>query len=141
VNTENVPQFDARVDYANQLRIGFSRYVTDDFVDSYGIENNILGILNGNLPGLPVTSGIAEFSFQNINLSPTGDPGPTLNGLGRLANTYEYSDGLTKVMGRNTLKFGADIQHVQGEVLNPQNDPRGCFNAEYTGNTLADFLV
>jgi outer membrane receptor protein involved in Fe transport len=199
VNTESVPQFDARVDYVisdhdrifghesylhrdytspapgtefmmgsnpnatnanhlavgawdhifsgtmtNQFRFGLSRYVTDDFVDSFGVnENNTLGILNGNLTGLPVTSGIAEFNFQNINLSATGDPGPIPNGLGRLANIFEYSDALTKIMGRNTLKFGADIQHVQGEVINPQNDPRGCFNfnGDYTGNTLADFLV
>ncbi len=199
VNTEGVPQFDARVDYVhsdhdrffahesylhrdyqspapgtlfmqgsnpnatndnhlaviawdhifsgtmtNQLRVGFNRYVTDDFVDSFGVnENNTLGILNGNLSGIPSTSGIAEFHFDNINLSPTGDPGPVPNGLGRLANIYEYSDGLTKVTGRHTLKFGTDIQHIQGGVANPQNDPRGCFNfnGEYTGNTLADFLV
>ena len=199
VNTEGVPQFDARVDYAfsdhdrffaresylhrdftspapgtqfmmgsnpnatndnhlavlawdhifnttttNQLRIGFNRYVTDDFVDSFGInENNTLGILNGNLAGIPSTSGIAEFNFQNINLSPTGDPGPIPNGLGRLANIYEYSDAFSKVWGRHTLKFGTDIQHIQGGVANPQNDPRGCFNfnGEYTGNTFADFLV
>jgi outer membrane receptor protein involved in Fe transport len=200
VNTESVPQFDARVDYAysdhdrffahesylhrdytspapgtlymmgsnpnatnsnhlavvawdhifgptmaNQLRIGFNRYVTDDFVDSFAQNtiNNTLGIPNGNLAGIPSTFGIAEFNFQNINLSPTGDPGPVPNGLGRLANIFEYSDALSKVWGRHTLKFGTDIQHVQGGVANPQNDPRGCFNfnGEYTGNTLADFLV
>ena len=128
----------------NQLRVGFNRYATSDFVVSFGIdENNKLGILNGNLTGIPATSGIAEFNFQNINLSPTGDTGSVPNGLGRLANIYEYSDGLTKVMGRHTMKFGTDIQHIQGGVSNPQNDPRGCFNfnGNYTGNTLADFLV
>jgi outer membrane receptor protein involved in Fe transport len=199
VNTQSVPQFDARVDYAfsdhdrffaresylhrdytspapgtqfmmgsnpnatndnhsaviawdhifsgtmtNQFRIGFNRYVTNDFVDSFGVnENNTLGILNGNLSGIAATSGIAEFTFQNSNLSPTGDPGPIPNGLGRLANIFEYSDGFTKVMGRHTLKFGTDIQHIQGGVANPQNNPRGCFsfNGEYTGNTIADFLL
>jgi len=128
----------------NEFRLGFNRYVTSDFVDSYGIdENNKLGILNGNLAGVAATSGIAEFNFQNINLSPTGDPGPIPNGLGRLANIYEYSDGLSKVWGRQTLKFGTDIQHIQGGVANPQNNPRGCFNfnGEYTGNAFADFLV
>jgi outer membrane receptor protein involved in Fe transport len=128
----------------NQLRVGFNRYATSDFVTSFGIaENNTLGILNGNLAGIAATSGIAEFHFDNINLSPTGDTGSVPNGLGRLANIYEYSDGLTKIMGRHTMKFGTDIQHIQGGVANPQNDPRGCFNfnGNYTGNTLADFLV
>jgi outer membrane receptor protein involved in Fe transport len=200
VNTETVPQFDARVDYAisskdrifgresylhrdynspapgtlymqgsnpnatnanhlavvawdhifsptmtNQFRFGFNRYVTDDFVDSFAQKNinNELGILNGNLPGVPATYGIAEFNFQNSNLSPTGDPGPIPNGQGRLANIFEYADGLSKVIGRQTLKFGLDIQHIQGAVSNPQNNPRGCFNfnGEYTGNSFADFLV
>jgi outer membrane receptor protein involved in Fe transport len=128
----------------NQLRIGFNRYATSDFVTSFGIaENNKLGILNGNLTGIAATSGIAEFHFDNINLSPTGDTGSVPNGLGRLANIYEYADSLTLIRGRNTLKFGTDIQHIQGGVSNPQNDPRGCFNfnGNYTGNTLADFLV
>jgi hypothetical protein len=200
VNTESVPQFDARVDYAfsdhdrffaresylhrdftspspgtpymmgsnpnatndnhsaviawdhifsgtmtNQFRVGFNRYVTNDFVDSFGSTNinNTLGILNGNLSGIPATYGIAQFNFQNINLSPTGDPGPIPNGLGRLANIFEFSEGYNKILGRHSLKFGADIQHIQGGVANPQNNPRGCFNfnGEYTGNTLADFLV
>jgi hypothetical protein len=128
----------------NQFRIGFNRYATSDFVTSFGIdENNKLGILNGNLTGIAATSGIAEFNFQNSNLSPTGDTGSVPNGLGRLANIYEYEDSLTKVWGRHTLKVGTDIQHIQGGVANPQNDPRGCFNfnGNYTGNTLADFLV
>lgn len=199
-NTETVPQFDARIDYAisdhdrifgresylhrdynspapgtlymmgsnpnatnanhlavvawdhvfnttmtNQFRFGFSRYVTNDFVDSFSdpMINNTLGILNGNISGAPSTYGIAQFNFQNINLSPTGDPGPIPNGLGRLANIFEYADGLSKVWGRQTLKVGLDWQHIQGEVANPQNNPRGCFNfnGEYTGNAFADFLV
>jgi outer membrane receptor protein involved in Fe transport len=199
-NTETVPQFDARIDYAisdhdrifgresylhrdynspapgtefmmgsnpnatnanhlavvawdhifnttmtNQFRFGFNRYVTNDFVDSFGspMINNSLGILNGNISGEPSTYGIAQFNFQNINLSPTGDPGPIPNGLGRLANIFEFADGLSKVWGRQTLKVGFDIQHIQGEVANPQNNPRGCFNfnGEYTGNSFADFLV
>lgn len=199
VNTESVPQFDARVDFAysdrnrffaresylhrkfsspapgtqfmmgsnpnatndnhsavlawdhifsgtmvNEFRFGFNRYVTSDFVDSYGVaENNTLGIPNGNLSGVAATSGIAEFNYQNMTLSATGDPGPIPNGLGRLANIFEISENLTKTIGRHTLKVGTDIQHIQGGVANPQNDPRGCFNfnGQYTGNTFADFLV
>ena len=205
VNTEAVPQFDTRVDYAfsendrffaresylhrnftspapgtpflmgsnpnatnanhlaviawdhifgptmtNQARIGFNRYVTDAFVDSFAQSNinNTLGILNGNIAGEPSTSGIAEFTFNNISLGNssgdlTGDPGSVPNGLGRVANIYEYSDALSEVWRRHILTLGADIQHIQGGVSNPQNDPRGCFNfnGEYTGNAFADFLV
>lgn len=131
---------------SNEFRFGFNRYVTNDWVDSFTSGqsiNNQLGILNGNLSGVPATYGIAEFTFQNINLSPTGDPGPIPNGLGRLADVYEYSEAFTKIWGRHTLKFGTDIQHIVGAVYNPQNDPRGCFSftGAYTGNALGDFLV
>jgi hypothetical protein len=211
LNTESVPQFDARVDYAfsdrdrffaresylhrnytspppgtlymmgnnpnatnanhsavlawdhifsgtmvNEFRFGFNRYDTSDFVDSFSASsiNNTLGIPNGNLSGVPATYGIAEFTMQNTNFSSTGDPGPIPNGLGRLANIFEFSENLTKTIGRETFKFGTDIQHIQGSVTNPQNDPRGCFSfdGEYTapagtgiavpqGAALADLLL
>jgi hypothetical protein len=193
-NTESVPQFDARVDYAfsdrdrfftresylhrnykspppgtlymdgnnpnatnanhsaviawdhtfsgtmvNEFRFGFNRYATSDFVDSFSANNinNTLGIPNGNLSGVPATYGIAEFTMTNTNFSPTGDPGPIPNGLGRLANIFEISENLTKILGRHTLKFGTDIQHIQSTVTNPQNDPRGCFS--FSGNYTDPF--
>lgn len=129
----------------NQLRIGFNRYATSDWVDSFGInENNILGIPNGNLLGLPITSGIAQFNVSGGNfLSPTGDPGPIPNGLGRLANIFEEADNYSWIHGRHTFQFGGDVQRVQTSVRNPQNDPRGqfFFGGGYTGNGLADLLI
>jgi len=130
---------------SNEFRFGLNRYYTADFVDDFtsgATINNTLGIINGNL-GTPATQGIAQFSFQNINLSSTGDNGWPPNGVGRVANIFEYSETFTKIMGRHTLKLGTDIQHIQGAVYNDQNDPRGCFNftGGFTGNTLSDFLV
>ena len=132
----------------NQARMGFSRYDTVDFANAYGIEeNNNLGIPNGNISGLPITSGIAQFNISG-GWSSTGDPGWLPNGLGRLANIYEWVDTVSMVHGRNTIKFGASLERVQTSVRNAQNDPRGIltFGGGYTGAgtqgaALADLLV
>ena len=61
-------------------------------------ENNLLGIPNGNIGGLPITSGIAQFFPNNENgWSSTGDPGWVPNGLGRLANIFEYVDTVSMI--------------------------------------------
>jgi Carboxypeptidase regulatory-like domain len=128
----------------NEARFGFNRYATVDFNNAHLIEqNNALGIPNGNISGLPITTGIAQFNFNNSPYASTGDPGYLPNGLGRLANIFEYDDNLTKIMGRHSLKFGTDIERLQTSVRNAQSDPRGQFNfgGGYTGNTLADLLV
>ncbi len=132
----------------DQARMGFSRYDTVDFANAYGIEeNNNLGIPNGNISGLPITSGIAQFNISG-GWSSTGDPGWLPNGLGRLANIYEWVDTVSMVHGRNTIKFGASLERVQTSVRNAQNDPRGIltFGGGYTGAgtqgaALADLLV
>jgi hypothetical protein len=132
----------------NQARMGFSRYNTVDFANSFGIEeNNNLGLPNGNIGGLPITSGIAQFNISG-GWSSTGDPGWPPNGLGRLANIYEWVDTVSMVHGRHTLKFGGSFERVQTSVRNAQNDPRGIidFGGGYTGggtqgSALADLLV
>ncbi|MGA7029775.1 MAG: carboxypeptidase regulatory-like domain-containing protein [Candidatus Acidiferrales bacterium] len=131
---------------SNEFRFGFNRYDTSDFVPAFGVDaNNALGIPNGNLSGLPITSGIAQFTIQGINggSALVGDQGPIPNGLGRLANIYEYTDNVTWIKGKHTFKFGGDIQWFQTSVRNPQNDPRGqfSFGGGYTGSGFADFLV
>jgi len=143
----------------NDLRIGFNRFNVSDTANSYGVnENNALGIINGNIPGLPYTSGIARFEISgftvNNNLggsssSLTGDPGWT--NAKRVANIFDYTDGLTWVKGKHTLKFGGDIQQIQSSLTNSQDDPRGIFrfDANYTsnagaagtGNAYASFLL
>jgi len=127
----------------NSFRFGFSRYKTVDFVEDYADANinNQLGLPNGNLAGLPITSGIAAFNINGF--SGTGDPGWLPNGPGRIANMYELSDSFTMIRGIHTLKLGTDIQRWQTSVRNAQNDPRGIidFSGGYTGNALADLLV
>jgi len=143
----------------NNLRIGFNRFNVVDTANSYGInENNALGIINGNIPDLPYTSGIARFEISGFNVSNnlggsssslTGDPGWT--NAKRVANIFDYTDGLTWIKGKHTLKFGGDIQQIQSSLTNSQDDPRGIFrfDANYTsnggaagtGNAYASFLL
>jgi hypothetical protein len=138
----------------NEVRLGFNRYNTVDFANAYGInENNNLGIPNGNIPGLPYTSGIAQFNVPGYGYSGapglTGDPGWT--NAKRVANIFELTDGLTWVRGKHTFKFGGDLQRVQSTLTNSQDDPRGIFNfnsnytsnmgAAGTGNAYASFLL
>lgn len=141
----------------NELRIGFNRFNVHDTANSYGVdENNILGIPNGNIPGLPYTSGIAQFNIAGYAVSGgnggpglTGDPGWT--DAERIANIFDYTDNLTWTKGKHTLKFGTDIQRIQSTLTNAQDDPRGIFNfngnytsnlgASGTGNAYASFLL
>ena len=141
----------------NALRIGFNRFNVVDTANSYGVEeNNILGITNGNIPGLAYTSGIAQFNIAGYAVS-GGNSGPGLTGdpgwtdAKRIANIFDYNDNLTWVKGSHTLKFGGDIQQIQSTLTNSQDDPRGIFNfngnytsnlgASGTGNSYASFLL
>jgi hypothetical protein len=138
----------------NELRVGFNRFNVVDTANSYGInQNNILGIPNGNIPELPYTSGIAQFNISGFLVSGgpglTGDPGWT--NAKRIANIFDYTDSLTWVRGKHTLKFGGEIQRVQSTLTNSQTDPRGIFKfdgsytsnqgATGTGNPYASFLL
>jgi hypothetical protein len=134
------------VTLSNEFRFGFNRYNTADFVPAFGTDaNNALGIPNGNLQNLELTSGIAQFKIQGINSGNplVGDMGPIPNGLGRLANIFSYVDTVTWIKGRHNFKFGGSINRYQTSVRNPQNDPRGIFNfgGGFTGSGFADFLV
>jgi hypothetical protein len=132
----------------NEFRMGFNRFNVVDWANTYGINvNNTLGIPNGNIPGLAYTSGIADFDISGF--TQTGDPGWT--NAKRIANIFDYTDGLTWVRGKHTLKFGTDIQQIQSTLTNSQDDPRGhfWFNGNYTsnqgasgtGNPFASFLL
>ncbi len=132
----------------NELRIGFNRFAVTHFGPDFGVnKNNELGIPNGNIPGLPYTSGIARFSIPGFQQ--TGAPGST-NAV-RVANIFQYTDNFSWIRSRHTIKFGADIRRVQSTLTNPQSGPRGVFEfdrnissnqgAAGTGSPWASFLL
>lgn len=132
----------------NEARVGFNRFALTQVGADFGIdENNLLGIPNGNIPGLAYTSGVAQFNipgFQN-----TGSQG-YVNSQ-RIATTYQYTDTFSIVTGRHSIRFGGDIRRVHSTLTNPQTQPRGLFtfDGNYTsnqgtagtGNAFGSFLL
>ncbi len=113
----------------NEFRLGFNRFAVTQVGADFGTtKNNDLGIPNGNIPGLPYTSGIAQFNIPGFQQ--TGSQG--FGNSQRIANILEYTDNFTWIRSKHTLKFGADIQQVQSTLTNPQTQPRGLF--EFDGN-------
>jgi Carboxypeptidase regulatory-like domain/TonB dependent receptor len=131
-----------------ELRVGSNRYFTHQFAEDFDVmENNLLGIPNGNLSDYPETAGIA--SFRPSGFSNTGSPGTT-NAV-RVGRTYNLTNNLSWLKGRHTLKFGEDLRLYKGAVTNPQTQPQGRFTfdrlytsnagASGTGYSFATFLL
>jgi hypothetical protein len=130
----------------NDFRVGYTRAWLLEFPNDHGIdENDIVGLPNGNLPGI-FGSGIAQFNVPGYES--TGDPGwPGEHDY----NIGDITDGLTIERGSHSVKAGADLEHVSMVDTNPQDDPRGIINfngdvtsnngAAGTGNPYASFLL
>ena len=104
-----------------------------------------------------VTSGLANSAFgigvpQNSSKA-TGLANMTINGffsvgdvaqpfVSRLNEVMNFSDDLTWVRGRHSMKFGLDIRR-EHMVIAFVNRPNGdfTFNGDATGNAAADFLL
>jgi hypothetical protein len=109
--------------------------------------------IDGGQRGLNV---IKETGLQGLNNLPDdwGMPVISISGFSSLThngnNRYfyhdrnrQFTDSLTSIVGRHTLKFGIDVRHQYPDV---QNVPLGLygqfsFNGVFTGNPYADFLL
>ena len=125
----------------NEFRFGF----TDD---NFGNSNPFNGRAFTNALGLADISqniffnGVSEVDFGPSNM--TGVTVDRLNGNNQ-ARTYEFSDNLSWVKGRHTVKFGMDMQLIRAV------DPLGFFGADnygtfsfqgvFSGNDFTDFLL
>lgn len=124
----------------NQFRFGYSRR---DF-DQTSLQDG--GITVPGLPSNSFNSVLPIFTvagFQQI--------GPTTAANSNFTTSItEFLDTFTKVRGRHTIKFGADLRREALDVLNPPN-PTGSFGFTTTGtnsssvpgsgNAFASFLL
>ncbi len=127
----------------NELHLGILRY------------NNVIGQPHGGLgvslasqgfttgagtPGIYVQAPQFE-GVENISF-PTFVMGVPITNLTQVNNTYYVSDGLSRVMGSHTLKFGGQF-HIDQVNEHPNATFNGTFNIDgtETGSPYADFML
>ncbi|MBV8476113.1 MAG: TonB-dependent receptor [Acidobacteria bacterium] len=126
----------------NELHVNYTRFafVRNKPVEglgditSFGFTKGGLGVIPSN----PMYEGVATTNLNNTGVSFGIPDGIT----GQYNNTYEITDGFSKVKGRHTLKFGTDVRYIQVNERNTYT-PNGWFqfNGGETGNDFADFLL
>ena len=132
----------------NEFRFGINKYDLAQFGSDFGIpKNNELGIPNGNIEGHPYTFGIADFNVTGFLR--TASPG--FSNSVRIGKTLQFSDTLTWLVDKHSLKFGGDYRNISSTLTNPQTQPRGFFTfdrnytsnrgAANTGHPFASFLL
>jgi hypothetical protein len=93
-----------------------------------------LGIIPDAYPGYP--EYMPQVYFNNFTIG-----APALITF-QPDNTYMVSDGLSKVVGTHTLKFGGEFRYLQVNERNlASQDGAFVFNGTVTGVDFADFLV
>jgi hypothetical protein len=126
----------------NEFRMSYTRIVVRSLPQG-GIAPSLssMGFVTGagtlgiNNAGPTGYASIPDISLNNFSF---GDPG-TSNGI---QNTYSIGDNFSKIIGRHTLKFGAEYRYYQmnnrngGEFLGGFN-----FTGGETGYDVADYLL
>ena len=93
-----------------------------------------LGIIPNAYPGFP--EYMPQLYFNNFALG-----APSLITF-QPNNTYTVSDGLSKVKGRHTLKFGGEFRYLQINERNlASQDGAFTFDGTITGVDFADYLL
>ena len=93
--------------------------------------------------GLTLNQDPAEYGLPSVTLSGGyyAGGGATINQGGR-DNLLQFSDTVSWVLGRQTLRAGADIRYTRFyQRLGLGNNGSFTFDGRYTGNPVADFLL
>jgi hypothetical protein len=133
--------YSIRPSLINEFRFGFTRnnngktntFKGQAFAQSLGINN----IASNNL----YFNGVTELDFNDV----TSLNSDRLSGINK-SDVYQYTDTLSWIKGRHTMKFGLDLRHIQSVSPLGFNgaDNYGTFDftsALFTGNDFADFLL
>src|SRR5262249_33806548 len=108
----------------NTFRFGFSRnFPREQEVQDPPIPSSLYYV-----PTVPQMGGLT------ISNSVTG-VGQGVPGEARGVNSFQWIDDMTITKGRNTMKFGVNINRVQFNGYNPGRDA-----AQYAFNSIQDFF-
>ncbi len=129
--------------------------------DTWTIRPNMINVARfgvNRIDAKPnVTSGLSlgslGFQYTGSNATAAGLPFITINGFfttgdaqqpfaNRVNNVISFSDDLSWIVGRHSVKFGGEIRRDQINVVYI-NRPNGdfTFTGQYAGNAAADFLL
>jgi hypothetical protein len=128
----------------NELRLNYTRMGLHLDQPTGGVGDiSSFGFVKGGLGIIPVDPGPPYEGMPLTCLNLLGDciGLPSLS-TGQFNNTAQISDNYSKVVGRHTMKFGAEYRYLQ---INERNvcAPNGnfSFSGTETGNDFADFLL
>jgi hypothetical protein len=156
----SIPGFDALfIGRAQLLSLSDTKVIgahtVNEFHAGYPLNRNIIGQPHGGLgvslasqgfttgagtPGIFVQAPQFE-GLENITF-PTFVMGVPITNLTQVNNTYYLSDGLSRSVGADTVKFGGQF-HIDEVNNHPNATFNGTFNINgtETGSPYADFLL
>ncbi len=134
----------------NEFRFTYLRESQGEYL--HPLATNLVRNFGFNVPdgsdrtGITPELGPSREGMPFITLSGAFAIGNNYEGeLPQAGNTFQWSDNLSKVIGRHTLKFGADLRRLQfNQFLYFNVNGSYYYYAEgynSTGNVIADFLL
>lgn len=128
----------------NEFRFGFTNnFLYQAFpIEGAGADNQ-LGLTGMSFANHPNTGAFPTFNFSD---------GTGFTQIGRdkdgpqASRTYQFTDNLSRTMGKHTLRVGMDARHVFYETVVRwgQSDDFGAFTFNqgvFTGSSFGDFLL
>lgn len=156
----NVPGFGAISSGRSQLlNLGWTRAwgsnTVNEFHFSYMRSANDIGQPQGGvgptLASQGFVSGEGTLGIVPLNKAVEGIENVSLNDLTfgvdvtgerQVNNTFQWTDSFSRVLGKHTLKFGADLHKDQVNIdSNSINNGAFVFQGTETGSDFADFLL
>lgn len=154
----NVPGFnDLNLGRTQLLSLGHNKALSttavNDFHFSYLRDSNNLGVPVGGVGVSLASQGFQIGGSGIVPLNPQGEGveniifnaysiGTTPNELRQTNNTLQWIDNFSKVLGRHTMKFGAEFHYDQINThVIAQFNGNFLFTGSETGSDFADFLL
>lgn len=130
-------------DAVNEFHLGFTRNAHQVGLPHGGLGVSLAsqGFVTGpGTPGIvvqaPKLEGVENIVFNSFAM------GVTVTGVNQTGNTYQLSDGYSRVLGSHTLHVGGQV-HFDQVNLQPNATFNGTFSfsGSETGSDFADFLL
>ncbi len=128
----------------NEFRFGFTNsLVQTTFPIQGAVADDQLGLTGISFANHPTTGAFPTFNFSDgTGFTPIGRD---KDGPGQ-SKTMQFTDNLSRTMGKHTLRFGIDVRRVfyQTVVRWGQSDDFGAFTFNqgvFTGSSFGDFLL